>query len=98
MAGAKLEATRWPGIYKRGNAWAYEWTDATGKRRRATAGSREAASAAKASEEERSRRGETPGSSVRGVTLAQYALDLFGADLDRHARARAARARALHRP
>ena len=83
MASAKLESTRWPGIYRRGDRWAYDWTDTTGKRRRGTADSREAASAAKAREEERARRGETPGAAVRGVTLNAYALDLFGADLDR---------------
>ena len=31
MAGAMLERTRWPGIYRRGSRWAYEWTDAAGK-------------------------------------------------------------------
>ena len=30
MAGAKLTKTRWPGIYRRGSRWAYEWTDAAG--------------------------------------------------------------------
>lgn len=85
MAGARLESTRWPGIYRRGDRWVYDWVDATGKRRRGTAASREAASAAKAREQERARRGKTPGANVRGVTLAQYALDLFGADLDRPA-------------
>ena len=37
MAGAKLVKTRWPGIYKRGDRFAYEWTDAEGKRRRGSA-------------------------------------------------------------
>ena len=30
MAGAKLQKTRWPGIYRRGERYAYEWTDAQG--------------------------------------------------------------------
>lgn len=93
MAGAKLEPTRWPGIYRRGDRWAYDWTDTTGKRRRGTADSREAASAAKAREEERARRGETPGAADRGVTLNAYALDLFGADLDRPAGVKPVRGR-----
>ena len=45
MAGAKLEKTRWPGIYRRGDKYVYEWTDAQGKRRRGTASTRDEASA-----------------------------------------------------
>jgi hypothetical protein len=60
MAGAKLERTRWPGVYRRGERWAYEWTDAAGKRRRASAESREDASARKAKEEAKAARGELP--------------------------------------
>lgn len=45
MSGQRLEATRWPGVYRRGARYAHEWTAADGKRRRgsadtATAGSR----------------------------------------------------------
>src|SRR5215213_8911837 len=60
MPGAKLESTRWPGIYRRGDRWAYEWTDATGKRRRGSADSREQASARKGDEEAKATRGELP--------------------------------------
>jgi len=84
MAGAKLERTRWAGIYRRGTRWVYEWTDAHGKRRRGTTDSREQASALKAKEEDRAQRGEFGEAGPRSrLTLAAYALDLFGADLDR---------------
>jgi hypothetical protein len=53
MAGAKLEKTRWPGIYRRGTRWVYAWTDATGNARRGTADTREEASRLKAEEEQR---------------------------------------------
>src|SRR5918995_7104623 len=84
MAGAKLERTRWPGIYRRGDRWAYEWTDAAGKRRRASAESRDDASARKAAEEAKAARGEFGDAGPRSrLTVAGYALELFGADLER---------------
>jgi integrase len=84
MAGAKLERTRWAGIYRRGDRWAYEWSDAQGKRRRGSASTREEASACKAAEEERARRGEIGPAGQRGrLTLAAYARDLLGAQLER---------------
>ncbi len=84
MAGAKMETTRWPGVYRRGPRWVCEWTDAAGKRRRATVETREDASARKATEEAKAARGDLPdtGSRTR-ATVAGYALELFGADLDR---------------
>ncbi|MEA2469983.1 MAG: integrase [Thermoleophilaceae bacterium] len=85
MAGAKLEKTRWPGIYRRGSRWVYDWTDASGKRRRGTAESRERASKLKADEERRATEGAPASSDIASLTLATYALDLFGADLDRGA-------------
>jgi hypothetical protein len=39
MAGAKLEPTRYSGIYRRGRRYVYEWTGADGQRRRGTADS-----------------------------------------------------------
>jgi integrase len=85
MAGAKLEQTRWPGIYRRGSRWAYDWTDASGKRRRGTAGSREEASKRKAEEEQRAVTGQVACGPAERLTVASYALDLLGADLDRAA-------------
>jgi integrase len=84
MARARLEKTRWPGIYRRGDRWVYDWADADGKRRRATADSREDASALKAVEEDRAKNGQAAetGQAAR-LTVGDYALDLFGADLDR---------------
>jgi integrase len=94
MAGAKLERTRWPGIYRRGDRWAYEWTDAAGKRRRLTADSREDASARKATEEAKAARGEFGDAGPRSrLTIAAYALDLFGADVNRATGARPSRGR-----
>ena len=94
MAGAKLERTRWPGIYRRGDRWAYEWTDAAGKRRRASAGSREDASARKAEEEAKAASGKFGEAGPRSrLTVAGYALDLFGADVGRASGATALRGR-----
>src|SRR5215210_7890826 len=94
MAGAKLERTRWPGIYRRGDRWAYEWTDAQGKRRRASASTREDASARKAEQEALAARGDPPVSGGRSrLTVAAYARDLFGADLDREPAAKPLRGR-----
>lgn len=86
MAGAKLERTRWPGIYRRGRKYVYSWTDAAGKARRGTADTREEASRLKAEEEARARTGVQPetGAASR-LTLGGYALELFGADLKRPA-------------
>ena len=60
MAGAKLEKTRWPGIYRRGDRWVYAWTDSTGSARRGTADTREEASRLKAEEEQRAKAGTMP--------------------------------------
>lgn len=84
MAGAQLEKTRWPGIYRRGRKFVYEWTDAHGKRRRATTDTRERASTSKAEAEANAARGVLGDEGPRGrVTLASYALELYGADLGR---------------
>src|SRR3954452_18738178 len=83
MAGARLEKTRWPGIYRRGEKFVFEWTDAQGKRRRATANTREDASARKAAEEERASRGDLGEAGPRlRARFGGYALDLFGAALN----------------
>ena len=94
MAGAKLEKTRWPGIYRRGSRWAYEWTDAHGYRRRGAADTREEASARKAEEEAKATRGEFGEAGPRSrLTVAVYALDLFGADVDREPKTKPQRGR-----
>ncbi len=86
MAGAKIEWTRWPGIGRRSNRWVYEWTDAAGKRRRGSADTREQASALKGQEEGKAASGEFGEAGPRSrLTLAGYAFDLFGADMDRPA-------------
>src|SRR4051812_23976257 len=96
MAGAKLEKTRWPGIYRRGEKYVCEWTDAQGKRRRATASTREEASARKAAEEANAARGDLGEVGPRGrATFGSYALELFGATL--HAGASRSRGRYMGR-
>ena len=73
MAGAKLQKTRWPGIYRRGERYAFEWTDAQGKRRRGSARTIEEARAAKSDRELEARHGEGPDDGRQ--TLAEYALE-----------------------
>jgi integrase len=83
MAGAKLEKTRWPGIYRRGQRYVFEWTDAQGKRRRGMADTREEASTRKAAEETNASRGDLGERGPRArTTFASYALELFGATLE----------------
>src|SRR5215213_7306806 len=73
MAGAKLERTRWPGIYRRGDRYAYEWTDAAGKRRRASARTIDEARAEKARAEQDARHGGVV--SEARVTFHDYATE-----------------------
>jgi hypothetical protein len=84
MAGAKLEKTRYPGIYRRGNKYAFDWTDAGGKRHRGSAESLEDARTHKADREREAREG-TPAVALGRLTLARYARELFGAEVDRPA-------------
>ena len=95
MAGAKLERTRWPGIYRRGDRWAYEWTDAHGKRRRGTRRHARAGVRAQGRARRPRRRGASSGRRGHGPASRSpaYALDLFGADLDREHGATPARGR-----
>ena len=73
MAGAKLQKTRWPGIYRRGERYAYEWTDAQGKRRRGSARTIEEARATKSEREQEARHGGGPDDGRQ--TLAEYARE-----------------------
>jgi hypothetical protein len=72
MAGAPLVKTKWPGIYRRGDRVVYEWTDAHGKRRRATVATIAEARREKARREEEARRGAVPLEDHR-LTFAEYA-------------------------
>lgn len=95
MAGAKLEPTRYPAIYRRGRRYVFEWTGADNRRRRATADTLDDARRLKAEREEEARDGlapaEQPGTGR--LTVAVYARDLFGCDLDRPADRKPARGR-----
>lgn len=94
MAGAKLVATRWPGIYRRGDRWAYEWTDAHGKRRRGSADTCDEARTLKREREDDAQRGDLGVVGTRSTTtVARYARDLFGADVEREPGATPARGR-----
>ncbi len=73
MAGAKLQKTRWPGIYRRGDRYAYEWTDAQGKRRRGSARTIEEARTAKSALEQDAGHGGGPDHARQ--TLAEYARE-----------------------
>lgn len=73
MAGAKLVKTRWPGIYRRGARYAYEWTDALGKRRRGSARTIEEARAAKGRREDEARHGAS--SDYSRATFNDYATE-----------------------
>jgi hypothetical protein len=73
MAGAKLQKTRWPGIYRRGDRYAYEWTDAQGKRRRGSARTIEEARTAKSEHEQDARHGGGPDDGR--PTLSEYARE-----------------------
>lgn len=86
MAGAKLVPTRWPGIYKRGSRWVYQWTDAGGVGRRRTVSSLDEARTGKADREREAREGVPAAVQAPGaLTLARYARELYGADVSRPA-------------
>ena len=85
MAGAKLVPTRYPAIYKRGKRYVYEYTDATGARRRRTAteDTMDCARREKAEREEDARSGTVEPAGSTSLTVAAYARELFGCDLNR---------------
>lgn len=98
MAGAKMERTRYPGVYRRGKRVVYEWVDAGGKHRRrnATEDTIDCARREKALREEEARAGlpasASPQTSAR-LTLASYAREMFGCDLSREKDQKPARGR-----
>jgi integrase len=95
MAGAKLEPTRYPAIYRRGRRYVYEWTSADGQRRRGTAETLDDARRLKAEREDETRAG-IPTESVRStgrMTVGAYAREMFGCDIDRPAEQAPARGR-----
>ncbi len=72
MAGAKLEKTRYPGIYRRGDKYASDWTDGGGKRHRSSAALLEDARTKMADREREAGEG-TPVVPLGRLTLARYA-------------------------
>jgi len=69
MAGAKLEKTRWPGIYRRGARYAVVYRDKDGKQRKETARTLDDARALK----RRREGGET--NTAGRLTFAEYARE-----------------------
>lgn len=85
MAGAKLVTTRYPGVYRRGEGYSYEWTNAARKRQRGSADTLDEARTAKADREREAREGTPPPAVLGRLTLARYARELYGAEVDRPA-------------
>lgn len=76
---AKMERTRTPGIYRRGDRYAITWRDATGKQRWASARTYDGARALKADKERQARAGEEHVPLSALPTLGEYAAEVFGA-------------------
>ena len=72
-----------PGIYRRGPRYAYTWRDSGGTQRWGSAASFDDAKADKAAHERKARAGDRHVPSRDQVTVAQFAREWFGADLDR---------------
>jgi integrase len=72
MAGAKLEKTRWPGIYRRGDKYVVIFRDAGGKQRRETVRTLDEARALKR------RRDGGENHAAGRLTFAEYARDWIG--------------------
>ena len=77
---AKMERTRTPGIYKRGDRYVVRWRDAGGKQRWASARLYDDARTLKSAKEKQSRDGEAHVPTSDQPTLADYARQLFGCD------------------
>jgi len=83
MAGEKMERTRTPGIYRRGARYAYTWRDAAGKQRWGSTRTYDQARADKSAKEREALAGNAHVPLSEQKTLAEYALELYGADLHR---------------
>jgi len=82
-AAPKQEKTKTPGVYKRGDRYSLTFRDAGGKQRWESVRTYDEARTLKRTRDQQTRDGETHVLARDQVTLAQYALDLFGADLAR---------------
>jgi len=82
-AAPKQEKTKTPGVYKRGDRYSVTFRDAGGKQRWESVRTYDEARTLKRTRDQQTRDGETHVLARDQVTLAQYALDLFGADLAR---------------
>jgi integrase len=80
---APMEKTRTPGIFKRGGRYVVTFRDATGRQRKESAPTYDAARTLKRKRDQQSRDGETHTPKREQLTLAAYACELYGADLER---------------
>jgi hypothetical protein len=80
---ARMEKTRTPGVYKRGGRYTVTWRDAGGKPRKQSIGTYDQARDLKRKLDQQARDGEEHVPVREQATLAAYALDLFGASLNR---------------
>lgn len=82
-AAAKQERTRTPGVYKRGERYSITYRDHEGKQRWESARTYDEARAIKRKRDQQARDGETHIAARDQITLAVYALDLYGSDTGR---------------
>lgn len=82
-AAAKQERTKTPGVYKRGERYAITYRDHLGKQRWESARTYDEARAIKRRRDQQAHDGEAHIAARDQVTLAAYALDLYGADTSR---------------
>jgi integrase len=83
---AGMERTKIPGVYRRGSRYVVTWRDSNGQPRKKSTGTYDAARDLKRKMDQQATDGEEHVPAREQVTLAAYALDLFGADLQRLAR------------
>jgi hypothetical protein len=79
----KMQRTKAPGVYRRGDRYAVTWRDVSGKQRWGSARTYDEARALKAEKERQARDGVQHVPTNEQPTLADYARELFGCDLTR---------------
>jgi integrase len=79
----KMQRTKLPGVYRRGDRYAVTWRDASGKQRWGSSRTFDEARALKAEKERAARLGERHVPTSEQPTLADYARELFGCDPSR---------------
>jgi integrase len=93
---AAMERTKTPGVY-RGSRYVVTWRDASGKPREKSARTYDEARGLKRRADQQARDGEAHVPAREQATLAEYARDFYGADLEREEGAERARGRSRGR-